>query len=216
MEDLTENYSKLNLALSVMHECFEPSQDPYTKRDIVEDIIFNRESDLSRLNFRRFYTMLLERDEEVITVGSLRIYSELAEVPLVATRFHYRRQGMCRVMMDELENQLVNLGVKRLILPSASSTLDTWTSTSLHLMRGCTTIPFGGSIKFDGSPVATSTVTQAEDNQPENGASDQELGNVASGDKFLIDVDCMLLDNNEPSFSAWYNQQNFRLIPGFC
>ncbi|CAN6583093.1 unnamed protein product [Malus baccata var. baccata] len=126
MEDLTENYSRLNLALSVMHECFEPSQDPYTKRDIVEDIIFNRESDLSRLNFRRFYTMLLERDEEVITV-----------VPLVATRFHYRRQGMCRVMMDELENQLVNLGVERLILPSASSTLDTWTSTSLHLMRGC-------------------------------------------------------------------------------
>ncbi|RXH91588.1 hypothetical protein DVH24_020611 [Malus domestica] len=99
MEDLTENYSKLNLALSVMHECFEPSQDPYTKIDIVEDIIFNRESDLSRLNFRRFYTMLLERDEEVITVGSLRIY-----IPLVATRFHYRRQGMCRVMMDELEN----------------------------------------------------------------------------------------------------------------
>ncbi|XP_050159441.1 increased DNA methylation 1-like [Malus sylvestris] len=137
MEDLTENYSKLNLALSVMHECFEPSKDPYTKRDIVEDIIFNRESDLSRLNFRRFYTLLLERDEEVITVGSVRIYSELAEVPLVATRFHYRRQGMCRVMMDELENQLVNLGVERLILPSASSTLDTWTSTSLHLMRGC-------------------------------------------------------------------------------
>ncbi|KAM2593135.1 hypothetical protein TB1_042332 [Malus domestica] len=53
MEDLTENYSRLNLALSVMHECFEPSQDPYTKIDIVEDIIFNRELDLSRLNFRR-------------------------------------------------------------------------------------------------------------------------------------------------------------------
>ncbi|KAM1133826.1 hypothetical protein ACFX13_043808 [Malus domestica] len=249
MEDLTENYSKLNLALSVMHECFEPSKDPFTKRDIVEDIIFNRESDLSRLNFRRFYTVLLERDEEVITVGSVRIYSELAEVPLVSTRFHYRRQGMCRVMMDELENQLVNLGVGRLILPSASSTLDTWTSTSFGFSKMTAnermqflnytfmdfqdtilchkvlkrtnsttqaTIPFEGSIKFDGSPGATSTVTQAEDNQPDNGASDQELGNVASGDKFLIDVDCLLLDNNEPSFSAWYNKQNFRLIPGFC
>ncbi|KAM1013039.1 hypothetical protein FF1_043018 [Malus domestica] len=202
MEDLTENYSKLNLALSVMHECFEPSQDPYTKRDIVEDIIFNKESDLSLLNFRRFYTMLLERDEEVITVSSLRIYSELAEVPLVATRFHYRRQGMCRVMMDELENQLGTILCHK-VLKQANSTTQA-------------TIPFWGSIKFDGSPVATSTVTQAEDNQPENGASDQELGNVASGDKFLIDVDCMLLDNNEPSFSAWYNEQNFRLIPGFC
>ncbi|KAM1464216.1 hypothetical protein ACFXTO_043902 [Malus domestica] len=208
MEDLTENYSKLNLALSVMHESFEPSQDPYT----------NRESDLSRLNFRRFYTVLLERDEEVITVGSLRIYSELAEVPLVATRFHYRRQGMCRVMMDELENQLGNLGVERLILPSASSTLDTRTSTSFGIETDTTpaTIPFEGSIEFDGSSGAISTVTQAEDNRPENGASDQELGNIASGDKFLIDVDCMLLDNNEPSFLAWYNEHNFRLIPGFC
>ncbi|RXH91581.1 hypothetical protein DVH24_020604 [Malus domestica] len=175
MEDLTENYSKLNLALSVMHECFEPSQDPYTKRDIVEDIIFNKESDLSLLNFRRFYTMLLERDEEVITVSSLRIYSELAEGTILCHK----------------------------VLKQANSTTQA-------------TIPFWGSIKFDGSPVATSTVTQAEDNQPENGASDQELGNVASGDKFLIDVDCMLLDNNEPSFSAWYNEQNFRLIPGFC
>ncbi|KAM1224203.1 hypothetical protein ACFX2G_044092 [Malus domestica] len=167
MEDLTENYSKLNLALSVMHECFEPSQDPYTKRDIVEDIIFNRELDLSRLNFRRFYTMLLERDEEVITVGSLGIYSELAEGTVLCHK----------------------------ALKQANSTTQA-------------TIPFVGSIKFE--------VTQAEDNQPENGASDQELGNVASGNKFFIDVDCMLLDNNEPNFSAWYNEQNFRLIPGFC
>ncbi|XP_050123937.1 increased DNA methylation 1-like [Malus sylvestris] len=250
MEDLAENYSKLNLALSVMHECFEPSQDPYTKRDIVEDIIFNRESDLSRLNFRRFYTLLLERDEEVITVACVRIYSEVVEVPLVATRFHYRRQGMCRVLMDELENQLANLGVERLILPSASSTLDTWTSTSFGFSKMTAdermqflnytfmdfqgtimchkvlkqtnsatqaVIPFEGSTKFDKLPGAISTVTQAEDNQPENGALDQELGNIGSGHKFFIDdVDCMLLDNNEPSFLAWYNEQNFRLIPESC
>ncbi|CAN6721737.1 unnamed protein product [Malus baccata var. baccata] len=154
-----------------MHECFKPSQDPYTKRDIVEDIIFNQ---------GRKY-----RDEEVITVGSLRIYSELAEF-LNYTFLDFHGTILCHK-----------------VLKQANSTTQA-------------TIPFGGSIKFDGSPVATSTVTQAEDNQPENGASDQELGNVASGDKFLIDVDCMLLDNNEPSFSAWYNQQNFRLIPGFC
>lgn len=27
----------------------------------------------------------------------------MAEVPLVATRFQYRRLGMCRILMDELE-----------------------------------------------------------------------------------------------------------------
>lgn len=42
MEALTENYSKLNVALSVMHECFEPLKEPGTRRDLVEDVIFGR------------------------------------------------------------------------------------------------------------------------------------------------------------------------------
>ena len=33
-----------------------------------------------------------------------RVYGEkVAEVPLVGTRFKFRRLGMCRVLMDELE-----------------------------------------------------------------------------------------------------------------
>lgn len=39
---ITENYSKLNVALEVMHECFEPVKEPRTKRDLVEDVIFCR------------------------------------------------------------------------------------------------------------------------------------------------------------------------------
>ncbi|KAL6967691.1 hypothetical protein U1Q18_033498 [Sarracenia purpurea var. burkii] len=42
MEVLTETYGKLNVALSVMHECFEPVKEPRTKRDLVEDVIFSR------------------------------------------------------------------------------------------------------------------------------------------------------------------------------
>ena len=38
----TESYSKLNVALNVMHECFEPVKEHRTGRDLVEDIIFNR------------------------------------------------------------------------------------------------------------------------------------------------------------------------------
>ena len=39
---ITENYSKLSVALEVMHECFEPVKEPRTKRDLVEDVIFCR------------------------------------------------------------------------------------------------------------------------------------------------------------------------------
>lgn len=41
-EEIAESYSKLNIAVSVMHECFEPVKEPRTQRDIVEDVIFCR------------------------------------------------------------------------------------------------------------------------------------------------------------------------------
>lgn len=41
-EFLMESYSKLNIALSVMHECFEPVKEPHTRRDLMEDVIFSR------------------------------------------------------------------------------------------------------------------------------------------------------------------------------
>ena len=43
---VAENYSKLSVALSVMHECFEPLHNPFSSRDIVEDIIFNQRLDI--------------------------------------------------------------------------------------------------------------------------------------------------------------------------
>ncbi|KAL3829052.1 hypothetical protein ACJIZ3_017854 [Penstemon smallii] len=129
-EYLMENYSKLNIALSVMHECFEPVKEPGSKRDLVEDVIFCRWSELNRLNFQGFYTVLLEKNDELISAATVRIYGKkVAEVPLVATRFQYRRLGMCRILMNELEKKLAELGVERLVLPAIPSVLNTWTTS---------------------------------------------------------------------------------------
>ncbi|MED6198081.1 hypothetical protein PIB30_062687 [Stylosanthes scabra] len=129
-EYLAESYSKLNIALSVMHECFEPLQNASSSRDLMEDVIFSRWSELNRTNFQGFYTVLLERNEELISVATFRVYGEkVAEVPLVGTRFQYRRLGMCRVLMNELEKMLSQLGVERLVLPAVPSVLDTWTNS---------------------------------------------------------------------------------------
>ncbi|CAI9776483.1 unnamed protein product [Fraxinus pennsylvanica] len=126
-EFLMESYSKLNIALSVMHECFEPVKEPHTRRDLMEDVIFSRWSELNRLNFQGFYTVLLERNDELISVATVRIYGKkVAEVPLVATRFQYRRLGMCRILMNELEKKLIEMGVERLILPAVPNVLNTW------------------------------------------------------------------------------------------
>ncbi|CBI15934.3 unnamed protein product, partial [Vitis vinifera] len=130
IEALTEVYSKLNIALGVMHECFEPVKEPHTRRDVVEDVIFCRGSDLNRLNFQGFYTVLLERNDELISVATVRVYGEkVAEVPLIGTRFQYRRLGMCHILMNELEKKLMELGVERLVLPAVPSVLNTWTTS---------------------------------------------------------------------------------------
>ncbi|RZC78059.1 hypothetical protein C5167_002238 [Papaver somniferum] len=126
----TEIQSKLNVALSVIHECFEPIKEPDTKTDLVEDVLFNNTSKLNRLNFWGFYTVLLEREDELISVATVRIHNEkVAEVPLVGTRSQYRRQGMCRILFDVLEQKLKELEVDRLILPAVPQVLHTWTTS---------------------------------------------------------------------------------------
>ncbi|KAF3771809.1 Increased DNA methylation 1 [Nymphaea thermarum] len=71
--------------------------------------------------------MLLEKGDELISVAVIRIHGEkVAEMPLVGTRVQYQRQGMCHLLMSELENMLSALGVERLILPAASQLKDTW------------------------------------------------------------------------------------------
>ncbi|XP_057955124.1 uncharacterized protein LOC131149074 isoform X2 [Malania oleifera] len=144
VEALTENYSKLNVAVGLMHECFEPVREPHTRRDLVEDVIFSRSSELNRLNFQGFYTVLLERNDELISVGTVRVHGKkVAEVPLVGTRFQYRRLGMCRILMNELEKKFTELGVERLVLPAVPSVLNTWTTSfGFSKMTHCERLEF--------------------------------------------------------------------------
>ncbi|KAJ8649388.1 hypothetical protein MRB53_002411 [Persea americana] len=126
----TKYHKKLLVACRVLHECFERMTDPCTNRDIIMDIVFNNESDLNQTNYSGFYTMLLERKDEIFSVATIRIFSEkVVEMPLIGTRFKYRRQGMCHLLMNNLEKMLSGLGVERLLLPSPPSLLETWTGS---------------------------------------------------------------------------------------
>ncbi|XP_019436112.1 PREDICTED: uncharacterized protein LOC109342624 isoform X2 [Lupinus angustifolius] len=108
------------------------------REDCEADVIFNRGSELKRLNFRGFYTVTLERNNEVISVATMRIYGQrVAEVPLIATMNKFRRQGMCRILMNGIENLLNQFGVKRLVLPSAHDMVDTWRNSFGFARMNC-------------------------------------------------------------------------------
>ncbi|KAJ4753922.1 PHD finger transcription factor [Rhynchospora pubera] len=129
-ELMAEQFSKLYLATEVLNECFMPMIEPRTNSDLISDIIFNRESNLCRINFKGFYTIIMEKGDEIVGVATLRVHGDkVAELPLVCTRSCYRRQGMCRRLITELEQLLRRLKVKKLILPSVSQHVNTWTNS---------------------------------------------------------------------------------------
>ncbi|OMO68109.1 hypothetical protein COLO4_29891 [Corchorus olitorius] len=133
--DHDDKKKKLSASLDVMHECFHSSRDFYTGRDVAEDVIFGRESKLKRVDFKGFHTVILEKKGCLATVATVRVHDQrLAEMPLAATRFSHRRRGMCRALVDELEKQLRELGVEKLVLPAAPSALKTWTKLGFSKM----------------------------------------------------------------------------------
>ncbi|XP_022774765.1 uncharacterized protein LOC111316848 isoform X2 [Durio zibethinus] len=118
---------KLSDVLRVIHECFEPVKDPHTNRDLVRDVVFNSGSKLKRLDFRGFYAMVLHNSDEILSIATVRIHGlKAAEIPLVATPFQYRRQGMCRLLLQELEKLLTQMSIERLVLPAIPQLRETW------------------------------------------------------------------------------------------
>ncbi|GMJ08620.1 hypothetical protein HRI_004531200 [Hibiscus trionum] len=144
----THTWIKPSNVLGVIHECFEPVKDPHTKRDLVRDVVFNSGSKLKRVDFRGFYSMVLHNGHEILSIATVRIYGlKVAEMPLVATPFQCRRQGMCRLLFQELEKLLVQMGIERLVLPAITQLRETWEKSF-----GFLEMPFSERLQFLGYP----------------------------------------------------------------
>ncbi|CAJ1943270.1 unnamed protein product [Sphenostylis stenocarpa] len=122
-----ENNSKVAVTWMLMNEAFETIIDRKTGINVVQSVVYSCKSNLTRIDFSRFYMFVLEEDDEIIAAACIRFHgTRIAEMPFIATETSYRGQGVCRELMRVIESFLCNLKVQNLIIPSAVETSDMW------------------------------------------------------------------------------------------
>ncbi|KAJ1394085.1 Jas TPL-binding domain, partial [Sesbania bispinosa] len=100
-----ENNSKVAVAWMLMNEAFETIIDKYTGINVLQSIVYSCGSNLTRINFSRFYTFVMEKDDEIICAATIRLHGRgIAEMPFIATDNEYRGQGICQLLMREIES----------------------------------------------------------------------------------------------------------------
>ncbi|KAK7346760.1 hypothetical protein VNO80_21283 [Phaseolus coccineus] len=122
-----ENNSRVAVSWMLMNEAFKTITDRKTGINVVRSIVYSCKSNLTRIDFSRFFMFVLEEDDAIIAAASIRFHgTRIAEMPFIVTERAHRGQGVCQELMRVIESFLCNLKVEKLIIPSAVETYNMW------------------------------------------------------------------------------------------
>ncbi|GLT58584.1 hypothetical protein SLA2020_314640 [Shorea laevis] len=118
---------KTAVAWGVLKEIFLTNIDRHTRIDVLQSVVYNRKSNLTRVNFGNFYVVVLEKKGEIIAAATIRVHGRsLAEMPFIGTREGHRNQGMSRKLLSSIESTLRSLKISNLVIPSMPELVNMW------------------------------------------------------------------------------------------
>ncbi|XP_062105173.1 uncharacterized protein LOC133816873 isoform X2 [Humulus lupulus] len=116
----------LSKAVAIFHDSFAPITYSSTNHDLIPAMLYGKTS--MGQDFSRMYCAILTVNQCVVSAGIFRIYgSDVAELPLVATRAECQGQGYFQTLFSCFERFLAFLNVKNLVLPAADEAVSIWT-----------------------------------------------------------------------------------------
>ncbi|KAK9698835.1 hypothetical protein RND81_08G134600 [Saponaria officinalis] len=119
--------SMVALAAKLMEDCFKVIVDRQTRTNMIQSVVYSCGSNFTRTNFSRFYTAVLQLGGNIVTVASVRTPSpDVAEIPFIATAENWRNSGLCKLLLLALESALAEMGVERILIPSAENMVKNW------------------------------------------------------------------------------------------
>ncbi|KAA8544144.1 hypothetical protein F0562_022220 [Nyssa sinensis] len=116
----------LSKAVAIFHDRFDPIADSNTSRlDLIPHMVYGR--NMRDQEFGGMYCAILTVNSSVVSTGIIRIFGEeVAELPLVATSSDCQGQGYFQALFSCIENLLLSLNVRSLVLPAADEAESIW------------------------------------------------------------------------------------------
>ncbi|WVZ95561.1 hypothetical protein U9M48_041308 [Paspalum notatum var. saurae] len=154
ISQMVECNAKLAVALTLMEECFARMVDTRTGIDMIPHVLYNQgiltplmqktlcSNQIQICTFklsgllhydlgerRRDLMCSVYQGLEIHFYGLCRVHGvKAAELPFIATCREHRRQGMCRRLINTIEEMLRSFHVKMLVLSAIPELVDTWVS----------------------------------------------------------------------------------------